>query len=405
MTNAHRRVLAATAILSATALLGGCVGGATVRRGIDRVFSGAETSAASTTAPTATPDASAVDLVDGYGPGQFPPVPLFTMPDISMLDATLAGFAIDLDKKFTSRPGLDIRPAACGSMTERAAGRGTALLYGDGSGKYTGPDGSVVNYGDGSGTWSSGGVTATIYGDGSGSYVSDTMQIQNYGDGSGSVDVGGVQTWVYGDGSASVKGDGIEQWNYGDGSAMYSDGTVEIHNYGDGSGSYETADIEIRNYGDGTGVVNGEDVTVEPIAKEAPVGTFPPMGTIAPITSCGTTITLQDGVLFDFDQADIRPDAAAVLDELAAALTELAVPAAEVGGHTDSIGDDAYNQDLSERRAAAVIAALTQRKVAATLSGEGYGESVPVAANEVDGHDNPAGRQLNRRVEIFIPAF
>lgn len=405
MTNARRPVLAVSAVFAAAVLLAGCAGGAAEKTAASAVSTDATATAAAAPTATATAPAVDVDLVAGYGPGQFPPVPLFTLPDISMLDDSLAGFSIDLDRTITPRPGLDIRPAACGDMTERAAGRGTALLYGDGSGKYTGPDGSTVNYGDGSGQWTSGGITATVYGDGSGSYESDTMEIHNYGDGSGSVETGGVETWIYGDGSASKKGGGVEHWNYGDGSAVYKDATVEIHNYGDGSGSYETADLEIRNYGDGTGAVNGEDITVEPIAKEAPVGTFPPMGVIAPIKTCGTTITLQDGVLFDFDRSDIRPDASAVLDELAAALTELKVPNAEVGGHTDAIGDDAYNQDLSERRAQSVIAALTDRKVTAALTGEGYGESVPVAANEVDGHDNPAGRQLNRRVEIFIPAF
>jgi OOP family OmpA-OmpF porin len=144
---------------------------------------------------------------------------------------------------------------------------------------------------------------------------------------------------------------------------------------------------------------------VDPLPAVAPVGVFPPLGTLAPITSCGTTITLSDGVLFDFDRSEIRADATGVLDELAAAMTELDVPTAEIGGHTDAIGSDGYNQELSERRAASVVAALVDRGVTASLSAVGYGESAPVAANEIDGVDNPAGRQLNRRVEIFIPAF
>jgi OOP family OmpA-OmpF porin len=81
------------------------------------------------------------------------------------------------------------------------------------------------------------------------------------------------------------------------------------------------------------------------------------------------------------------------------------VPEAEVGGHTDSISSEEFNQALSERRANAVVTALQERGVTTALSAQGYGESAPVAPNEVDGHDNPAGRQLNRRVEIFIPAF
>lgn len=399
MRTTQRRILAAAVLVGWGATAVGCAASASP------TATSTSPSATSHTAAASASPASTVATVAGYDAGQFPPVPLFTLPDISMLDASLAGFAIDLSTDITPRPGLDIRPAACGDMTQRAAGRGTALLYGDGSGQYTGPDGTVTNYGDGSGSFTANGVTATVYGDGSGSFVSDAVDIQNYGDGSGSVTTTAGETWVYGDGSGSFEGGGIEHWNYGDGSAMYDDGTVEIHNYGDGSGSYSDGKVTITNYGDGTGRVDDTDVDVEPIAPVAPVGVFPPLGVIAPIESCGTVITLQDGVLFDFDRYDIRPEAAAVLDQLAAALNEMGVPAAEVSGHTDAIGDEAYNQTLSENRAQAVVAALTERKVTATLTAEGYGETVPVAANEIDGVDNPAGRQLNRRVEIFVPAF
>lgn len=402
----QQRIFAATAFLGAALMLAGCSAPAAQPSARESSTQNTPAADAAESSPSAsTSSAAGVPTVAGYDVGQFPPVPLFTMPDISLLDSSLAGFAIDLDKKFTPRPGLDIRPAACGDMTTRAAGRGTALLYGDGSGSYTGPDGNVVNYGDGSGSWTANGVTATVYGDGSGSYESDEMTIQNFGDGSGSVTAPQGETHVFGDGSGSFEGGGVQHWNYGDGSAYYSDGTVLIHNYGDGSGIYETTELTIANYGDGTGAVNGTAITVKPIAPEAPIGSFPPMGSIAPIASCGTTITLEDGVLFDFDKADIRPEASAVLDELAAALAEMKVPTAEVSGHTDAIGDDAYNQDLSERRASAVLTALKQRNLAAQMEATGYGETVPVAPNEVDGQDNPAGRQLNRRVEIFIPAF
>nr|WP_244630672.1 OmpA family protein [Microbacterium sp. CFBP 8801] len=135
------------------------------------------------------------------------------------------------------------------------------------------------------------------------------------------------------------------------------------------------------------------------------MGVFPPLSALAPVASCGTTLTLSDAVLFDFDSAELRADAAAVLDALAAVLIDGRVPAATVSGHTDAIGTDAENQDLSERRARAVVAALTERATPVAWTAEGYGESRPVAANELDGVDNPAGRQLNRRVEILVPSF
>ena len=74
----------------------------------------------------------------------------------------------------------------------------------------------------------------------------------------------------------------------------------------------------------------------------------------------------------------------------------------EVGGHTDAKGSDAYNQALSERRAQAVVDALRQRGVATDMDATGHGEAKPVAPNEIGGQDHPAGRQLNRRVEIFV---
>lgn len=74
-----------------------------------------------------------------------------------------------------------------------------------------------------------------------------------------------------------------------------------------------------------------------------------------------------------------------------------------MNGHTDSIGNDGYNVDLSARRAQAVADALADRGVGASLAVKGYGESQPVAANTIKGKDNPAGRQLNRRVELVLP--
>jgi len=135
------------------------------------------------------------------------------------------------------------------------------------------------------------------------------------------------------------------------------------------------------------------------------LGVFPPLSALQPIESCGTVLTFQDGVLFDFDRSEVRADAAATLQTVAAVLDEYDVAEAIVSGHTDSIGSDSYNQTLSEDRADAVVDALDAAGVSTMLTAEGYGESRPVAANEIDGVDNPAGRQLNRRVEIFIPAF
>ena len=161
--------------------------------------------------------------------------------------------------------------------------------------------------------------------------------------------------------------------------------------------------MSIINNGDGTATVNGQQVKADKAPTVGKVGKFPKVDSLKPVESCGTTITLEDGVLFDFGKSDIRPEAAATLKKLAEVLTSAKVPAAHVYGHTDSIGDDASNQTLSEERATAVVNELKKDGVTATLDSQGFGESKPVAPNtNSDGSDNPAGRQANRRVEIFI---
>ena len=152
----------------------------------------------------------------------------------------------------------------------------------------------------------------------------------------------------------------------------------------------------------------GGDTTVEadPLSPVPALGTFPSLEAISPIESCGTLVTLRDSVLFDFGSSEIRSDAQAVLTELAGVLREANVPAAQVFGHTDSVSDEAFNRTLSEQRAQAVVSALEAAGAPTSFEATGLGESAPIAPNEnEDGSDNPAGRQLNRRVEIFIPAF
>jgi outer membrane protein OmpA-like peptidoglycan-associated protein len=122
--------------------------------------------------------------------------------------------------------------------------------------------------------------------------------------------------------------------------------------------------------------------------------------------SDATTVALSDEVLFEFDRADLKPEAASRLDDLAAQLSDLGAPTVSITGHTDNRGDAAYNQDLSERRAESVRSALADRLGGEfDLKASGKGETEPVAPNEnQDGSDNPEGRALNRRVEIAYPS-
>ncbi|MES2150211.1 MAG: OmpA family protein [Pseudomonadota bacterium] len=114
-------------------------------------------------------------------------------------------------------------------------------------------------------------------------------------------------------------------------------------------------------------------------------------------TERGMIITIGD-VLFDTDQARLKPDGMATLRKLADVLTQNPERTVLVEGFTDSTGSHAHNQELSERRANAVRSALTAMGVAPQrVAMRGYGESYPVAAN-----DSGANRQLNRRVEIVL---
>lgn len=116
-------------------------------------------------------------------------------------------------------------------------------------------------------------------------------------------------------------------------------------------------------------------------------------------------IELAADVLFDFDQAVIRQEAAASLAKVAEVIRAYPAREVRVEGHTDSIGDEAYNLRLSERRARAVVDWLVRQHglLPAVFTVRAWGESKPVAANaKLDGGDNPAGRQKNRRVEVVV---
>lgn len=100
-------------------------------------------------------------------------------------------------------------------------------------------------------------------------------------------------------------------------------------------------------------------------------------------------------VQFALNSAEITSDSAVVLDEVANILKNRA-GGVQIDGHTCSLGTDAYNQSLSERRAASVKAYLVGKGIpAANISSRGYGETVPKFDNNTD-----EGRRKNRRVEI-----
>ena len=109
-------------------------------------------------------------------------------------------------------------------------------------------------------------------------------------------------------------------------------------------------------------------------------------------------LNLNSEVSFDYDSARIKPAFKETLDKLAEIMIKYDRTVIHIIGHTDSTGPADYNQRLSERRAWAVVVYLTDHGVPRDrLRAEGRGESEPRASN-----DNASGRQLNRRVEIYI---
>ncbi|QJI30258.1 OmpA family protein [Pseudomonas sp. ADAK18] len=105
-------------------------------------------------------------------------------------------------------------------------------------------------------------------------------------------------------------------------------------------------------------------------------------------------------VKFDFDKSVVKPNSYGDVKNLADFMAQYPATNVEVAGHTDSIGPDAYNQKLSQRRADAVKKVLEKDGVAANrITAVGYGESRPVADNATE-----AGRAVNRRVEASVEA-
>lgn len=137
----------------------------------------------------------------------------------------------------------------------------------------------------------------------------------------------------------------------------------------------------------------------KPEAKPAPKPEAKPEAKPAPkpAPKVERTIILDD-VLFDFDKSNVKPEAAAILDRLVAFMKENSDKKANLSGHTDNVGSDAYNQALSERRTASVKDYVVSKGVdGGRVSGQGFGESKPIADNKT-----AEGRSKNRRVEIKV---
>ena len=401
---AHRRLALVATPLALLFALGAC--------GSD-TKPAAESSAKPTTVATASAksaaSASATAAVPGLKAGEIPAVPVFSIPTIGVFAQNSDKALIESTKELSTVPGITVSPAKCDG---NGVVSGSTILSGSGAGVTSSDSGSVINSGAGAGVITEGPVSIVYGGEGSGTYTnSETGEnITVSSDGSGTYKSKTLSINVSSDGSGTYDNSetGVKINISSTGSGTYEDtkNNIKYNNNGNGGGTYTSSTLNIINNGDGTALVNGQSVKAEKLPPVAKVGKFPKVESLKPVKSCGTVITLQDGVLFDFGKYDLRPEAKATLAKLATVLNQAKVPAAQINGHTDSIGDDAFNQDLSEKRASAVATQLKADGVTANLQTHGYGKTQPVADNtNADGSDNPAGRQANRRVEIYIPAF
>lgn len=111
----------------------------------------------------------------------------------------------------------------------------------------------------------------------------------------------------------------------------------------------------------------------------------------------GIVVTLKN-IFFETDEAELLPRSFLELNKLLGLLRRHPEMVIQINGHTDSRGADAYNQELSERRARAVVDYLVQNGIdPARATSRGFGSTRPVADNQTE-----AGRQLNRRVEFVV---
>lgn len=115
-------------------------------------------------------------------------------------------------------------------------------------------------------------------------------------------------------------------------------------------------------------------------------------------------IFVLENIYFDFDKSDITPQAAIELNKLVDILKDNAAIKIEMGSHTDSVGTQDYNIQLSQRRAESTVRYLVNNGISQQrLTAKGYGETKPIARNtNADGSDNPVGRARNRRTEFKI---
>lgn len=208
-------------------------------------------------------------------------------------------------------------------------------------------------------------------------------------------------TWPEGDAVGLTVGFNGKTAALGKDAALTSDGKGNWSLAVEGKlapGSYDVAVTAVDKQGRSSSDQTRFEILVKETGDTPPT---PPPTEPPAAANCDTDLakTLAERPIhFDRDKSAVTPAASAIIKDLAAIATTCPDKKLEVGGHTDNIGSESYNQALSERRAVAVSHALAEFGIARDrLSAVGYGETVPVAGNDTDD-----GRASNRRIEIKI---
>ncbi len=349
-------------------------------------------------------------LVPGYALGEIPPITAPEMPDLSVTENPDAKITLDMTKKISSVPGINVTPVKV-ENSNIVGGDYSMQIGQNGDGKFTDKNKSVQTDGKGAGQYTDENVTIQRNEDGSGQYINKvtgvTLQVDAQGEGKYLDEKNKVSFQIGADGIGVYKDEKnnvtvtINEKN-----ATYTSGDITMENNGDGSGTYndKAKNLLIENDGKGKAKItfNGKTTEVDAKPLEKPEK-FPKLKMVPPVPSIEANsllITLDSGILFDVDKYDVRPEAEEVLKNLAIVLKEVDIKAFEIDGHTDSDAGDKHNQILSENRANAVKNFLTSQGITAEITIKGYGKTRPIASN-----DTPEGKQKNRRVEIVIPTI
>ncbi|HXD07538.1 MAG TPA: OmpA family protein [Burkholderiaceae bacterium] len=190
--------------------------------------------------------------------------------------------------------------------------------------------------------------------------------------------------------ASSVFAQTVDNWRNGDASGVWKNGTNEL--------CWRDA-----NWTPATGVqgCDGVPPPPPPPAPPAPPPVAPPPPVAAPVVPpapVSEKVTYAADAFYDFDKATLKPEGKAKLDDLVSKMQGMNLEVIIAVGHTDSVGNEAYNQKLSVRRAESVKEYLESKGIEKNrIYTEGKGEKQPVADNKT-----AEGRAKNRRVEIEV---